>query len=167
MWGDVSNRTLDSVTIAGVTATSRITAGLAGGDVEVLDAWLGAGAAGNLVVDFSGANGIDTVVAALYSLGDYSYRTGGSDTGTNTASLAGIAVSAGEYAVGGVHCYDNFPGAGPMSWTNMTEDNDVDFGDVADSSAHAAIAANGTLTVSATSANGDEIVATVAVYQPN
>lgn len=168
-WGDASNRTIDSVTLAGVTATSRIAADVGvGSNVAIFDALVPPGAAADVVVDLSGANGIDLLSASLYTVGLYNYRTGGSDTGTSTASLAGIAVNANEYAIGVANAFETL-GASHFTWTNLTERDDVDLADSRVSSASTLVAAAGTLTVTAVSndpAPADEIVAVVAVYAP-
>lgn len=163
-WGDASNRTIEALTIAGVSATSRLAGSVGvGTDVEIFDAFVPAGAAGDVVVDLSGANGIDLLMASLYTVGDYGYRTGGSDTGTDTAALSGIAVNANEYAIGIGNAYRSL-GALAHSWTNLTERDDVDLLDNRISSASILVAAGGTLTVSTTSLSADEIVAIVGVY---
>lgn len=166
-WADASPRTIDSVTIAGVTATARI-ARAVGSETEVviLDAVVPGGAAGDVVVNLSGFSSIDTLSASLFTVGDYSYRTGGSDTGVSTASLAGIAVNAGEYAIGIAAAFEGLSGAAAFTWTNLTERDDVDIGNNRVSSASAQVAAAGTLTVTAVSSGADEITAVVAVYAP-
>lgn len=165
-FADPTARTIDSVTVAGVTATSRVAQAVGSeSEVVILDALLAPGAAGDVVVDLSGANGIDALMVSLYTVGAYAYRASGADTGTDTASLAGIAVNANEYAIGVVSAFSGL-GAGSITWTNLTERDDVAVNLNRISSASIQVAAAGTLTVTAASSSATEITAVVAVYAP-
>lgn len=165
-FADPSPRTVDSVTIAGVTAAARVARSV-GSETEVviLDAVVPPGAAGDVVVNLSGFDSINIESVSLFTVGNYSYRTSGTDTGINTASLAGIAVNANEFAIGIAGAFHG-SGAGAMTWTNLTERDDVDIGDARVSSASVLVNAAGTLTVTAQSSFASEIAAAVAIYAP-
>ena len=161
-WAYNLHRTISSITIAGVAATARISESVGGGtDVAIYDALVPAGAAGNLVVTFSGD--VDLVMASIYNLGAAVYRTGDADTGSASVSLS-LTARAGEYAIGIAQAFRAAGGAAAFTWSGLTERDDVDMLDSRNSTA-SLLATAGTLAVTATSTSSSECAGVLALYE--
>jgi hypothetical protein len=118
--GGGTNRTLSSVSIAGVSATIVADSGNVPTHAAFAVALVPTGATGDIVVTFSA--GMSRCVISVWSTAGMDSSAVSSDTADTTDPLeASVNIPAGGVAFG--TAYDN--GATTVTWTNLTEDYDA------------------------------------------
>ncbi len=116
---DGAARTLNSVTINGVSATINVQAHTSGDSTAIAGASVPTGATGDIVIVWSSTMG-DCNVGAWSSTGDVSANA--TDSGSSTASpqTYAIDVVAGGYVI----AVGSTSSGGTCTWTNVTENWD-------------------------------------------
>ena len=164
-WASSSYHPILSATIGGVAASirSQIKIGDAS-DAAIFDAIVPDDGGDAIVVTFDGALGSNPLTwLSVYDVGDALYSADDIDNASGNSISMSVAAKRGDFVIGCATAYRLLT-AGAFSWTGLTEDSDVVIRDNRCSAASIAVAADGTVAVTATSSAANECVGVIAVY---